>query len=129
MDILTTIAENKIREAVQKGELDNIPGRGKPLNLDDLSHVPEELRAGYILLRNAGVLPEEMHLKKEIVSLQKLINCCCEEPGGEKEIDSLKKKLTEKILRYDILMERRNRGSNLALGQYQNKIYRRLGGY
>ncbi|MCL6611889.1 MAG: DUF1992 domain-containing protein [Peptococcaceae bacterium] len=129
MDILTIIAENRIREAVKNGELDNIPGRGRPLNLDDLSHVPEELRAGYILLRNAGVLPEEMQLKKEIVSLQKLINCCCEDRGGEKEIDSLRKKLTEKILRYDILMERRNRGSNLALGQYQNKIYKRLGGY
>nr|WP_315988872.1 DnaJ family domain-containing protein [Desulforamulus aquiferis] len=38
--------------------------------MDDLSHIPDDLRCGYILLKNAGVLPEEMELKKEIVSLQ-----------------------------------------------------------
>ncbi len=129
MDIFAVIAENRIREAVQKGELDNLPGRGRPLNLDDLSHVPEDLRAGYIILKNAGVIPEEMHLRKEIVSLQKLIDCCYSDRSRNGELESLKKKLTEKILRYDMLMEKRNRGSNHALGYYKNKIYRKLGGY
>ncbi|MCL6477271.1 MAG: DUF1992 domain-containing protein [Peptococcaceae bacterium] len=129
MDIFTVIAENKVREAIRKGELDNLPGRGRPLNLDDLSHVPEELRGGYILLRNAGVLPEEMQLKKEIVGLQKFINCCYEDPCEDRDVVSLRKKLTEKILRYDILMEKRSQGSNQALGYYQNKIYKKLGKY
>jgi len=97
--------------------------------LCNINHVPEELRAGYILLRNAEVLPEEMQLKKEIVSLQRLINSCYAGPGEDRETESLRKKLTEKILRYDMLMEKRNTGPNQALGYYQNKIHKKLGRY
>src|SRR6266540_3378743 len=38
------IAEQRILEAQRKGEFDNLPGKGKPLELEDLSWVPEELR-------------------------------------------------------------------------------------
>lgn len=123
MDIVAVIAEGRIREAMERGELDNLSGKGKPLALDDLSHVPEELRAGYIIMKNAGVLPEEMVLKKEIVSLQKLIDCCHEE--GERE--SLRRKLTQKVLRFDMMMEKRR--VNFALGYYKDKIYKKLDGY
>jgi hypothetical protein len=40
-------------------ELAARPGSGEPLTLDDDSHVPAELRAGYRLLKNAGCLPPE----------------------------------------------------------------------
>ncbi|MCL6634458.1 MAG: DUF1992 domain-containing protein [Peptococcaceae bacterium] len=123
MDIVAVIAEGRIREAMEKGEFSNLSGRGKPLNLDDLSHVPEELRAGYIILKNAGVLPEEMVLKKEIVSLQKLVECCYDEA----ERDSLKKRLNQKILRFDMMMERRRAG--FSPGYYRDKIYKKFGGY
>lgn len=105
------------------GEFDNLPNKGKPLNLDDMAHIPEELRAGYTILKNAGVLPEEMELKKEIVSLQKLIDSCHE----EKERDSLQRKLTCRMLKFDILMEKR--ALNHALGSYKSKIYSKLAGY
>ncbi|OPZ74035.1 MAG: hypothetical protein BWY80_00744 [Firmicutes bacterium ADurb.Bin456] len=123
MNILGVIAENKIREAIERGELDNLPCKGKPLKLDDLSHIPEELRAAYTLLKNAGVLPEELQLKKEIISLQKLIDFCHQ----ENERDLLMKKLTRKILRFDLLMD--NRKVNSTLGHYKRKIYRKFGGY
>ncbi len=45
------IAENKIRESMLKEEFEDLQGQGKPLQIDDLSHVPEELRASYILIR------------------------------------------------------------------------------
>jgi len=117
MDIIGKIAEEKIREAIAKGEFDNLTGTGKPVKIEDLSCVPEELRAGYKLLKNAGILPEELELKKEIVSLEKLINCCCD--AEEKTL--LKRKLTEKTLRFDILMEKRSR--NAALNYYKVRIY------
>lgn len=123
MDIFLTIAEGKIREAMLKGEFDNLANKGKPLNLDDMAYIPEELRAGYTILKNAGVLPEEMELKKEIVSLQKLIDNCHE----EKERGSLQRKLTCKMLKFDILMEKRS--LNHALGSYKSKIYSKLAGY
>jgi hypothetical protein len=53
------IAEERIREAQQAGAFDNLPGKGKPLELEDLSWVPEELRIGYLVLKNAHVLPPE----------------------------------------------------------------------
>ncbi|HPZ43386.1 MAG TPA: DUF1992 domain-containing protein [Bacillota bacterium] len=123
MYIFELIAENKIREAIENGELDNLPCKGKPLQLDNLAHVPEELRAAYTILKNAGVLPEELQLKKEIVSLQKLIDYCHEED----ERKQLTKKLTQKVLRFEMLMEKRK--VNNALGQYKRKIYRKLGCY
>ncbi len=45
------IAEQRILEAQRKGEFDNLPGKGKPLELEDLSWVPEELRIGYHVLK------------------------------------------------------------------------------
>lgn len=122
MDIVAVIAEGKIREAIARGELDNLAGSGRPLEIDDLSHVPEELRAGYIMLRNAGVLPEEMQLKKEIVTLQKLIDCC----DADVQKECLQTKLNQKILRFNMLME--GRRVSTALSQYRNQLYRRLGG-
>lgn len=53
MWLLDQWAERHIIEAQRKGEFDNLPGRGEPLILDDDSHVPAELRAGYRLLKNA----------------------------------------------------------------------------
>ncbi|CCO08451.1 DnaJ family domain-containing protein [Desulforamulus hydrothermalis] len=124
MDIFALLAENKIREAMEKGEFNNLPGSGQPLKLDDLSHVPDDLRAGYRLLKNAGVLPEELEIKKEIITLQKLIDYCYDQD----EKRQLTKKLNEKILRFNILMENRKTGS-AALSYYKQKIYSKLGGY
>ncbi|MGB9802270.1 DUF1992 domain-containing protein [Desulfofundulus sp.] len=122
MDVVAMIAENKIREAMENGEFENLPGKGKPLHLEDLSAVPEELRASYLVLKNAGVLPPELELHKEIMSLKKLINFCyCEE-----EKEEMTRKLNEKILRFNLLMERR--GMNAAVSYYKDRIYRKLGG-
>ncbi len=123
MDFITMVAENKIREAMENGEFDCLKNKGKPLNLDYMSNVPEHLRAGFTILKNAGVLPEELELKKEIVSLQKLIDCC----HSEEERDSLSKKLTYQILKFDLLMEKRR--VNFALGSYKSKIHKKLGKY
>ncbi|MBF7084576.1 DUF1992 domain-containing protein [Desulfallas sp. Bu1-1] len=120
MDIVAVIAENKIREAIKKGELQNLSGKGKPLKLDDLSGVPEELRASYIILKNHGVLPPELELEREIVTLKKLVNCCYH----DEEKTALQKKLNEKMLRFNLLMEKR--GMSAALRFYKDKIDRKL---
>lgn len=121
LDIVALIAENKIREAMQKGEMKNLAGMGKPLQLEDLSAVPEDLRASYLILKNAGMLPQELELKKEIVTLQKLVDCCYEDDDKRE----LKKKLNEKILRFNMLMEKR--GLSPAVRMYEDKVYEKLG--
>lgn len=120
MDFLERIAEEKIKEAIERGELDHLPGMGKPLKLEDLSRVPEELRAGYILLKNAGILPEEIELKKELITLRELIDSCTDDDEKRK----LTKEWTEKKLRFHLLMEKR--GRSIALEEYEEKIEKRL---
>jgi hypothetical protein len=122
MDIISRLAEEKIKEAIKNGELDNLPGSGKPLHLEDLAGVPPECRAAYKIMKNAGVLPEELEIKKEIVTLQSLIDCC----NDDKEKALLKKNLNEKTLRFNILMERRNLNKK-TLSRYRNKINTKLG--
>jgi hypothetical protein len=57
---LYALVESKIAEAIARGEFDNLPGAGKPLDLDDDPLVPEELRVAHRILRNAGFVPPEL---------------------------------------------------------------------
>lgn len=74
MELIDQWAERYIIDAQQKGELDNLPGSGKPLELDDDSLVPPELRAGYRLLRNAGYLPVELQDRQEALTIVELLS-------------------------------------------------------
>ena len=121
MDILAKIAEQRIREAMERGEFDNLPFHGKPIKLDDLAGVPEHLRMGYKILKNAGVLPEEMQLKKEIVSLKTLLAACYD----ESERQTLQQKMHEKMLRYSMMMEKQLHKPTYQ--KYHAKIMKRLG--
>jgi hypothetical protein len=67
------IVEERILVAQKKGEFDNLPGAGKPLNLDELAGVPEELRLAYKILKNANCLPPELELRKEIRQTEDLL--------------------------------------------------------
>lgn len=51
MWLLDQWAERHILDAQRNGEFDNLQGRGEPLILDDDSHVPADLRAGYRILK------------------------------------------------------------------------------
>ncbi len=73
MLLIDKLAEQKITEAIKRGELDDLPGAGRPLDLGDDAMVPEELRAGYRLLKNAGYLPPDIQLRKEIQSVDALL--------------------------------------------------------
>lgn len=69
-----SIAERKIAEAIAAGELDDLPGAGRPLELDDDSHVPEDLRAAYRILKNAGYVPPEVQTLNRIAELERLVS-------------------------------------------------------
>ena len=73
MNPLDQIAEARIQEAMERGELRDLPGEGKPLSLDDDSAVPEELRVAYRVLKNAGFLPPELQLRKEVREAEQLL--------------------------------------------------------
>jgi hypothetical protein len=58
LNAVAFVAERKIEEAAAEGAFDDLPGAGLPLHMEDLSHLPPEMRTAYILLRNAGYLEE-----------------------------------------------------------------------
>jgi hypothetical protein len=73
MHLFELLAERKIEEAVSRGELDDLPGQGAPLELDDDRLIPEDLRAAYRILKNAGFVPPEVEHLTEIARLEDLV--------------------------------------------------------
>ncbi len=88
--VIQLIAEKRIEEAQAKGEFDDLPGRGRPLELEDMSHVPEELRMAYKILRNAGCLPPELAERKEINRLVDLLERCEDEQERVRQMQKLR---------------------------------------
>jgi hypothetical protein len=118
---LQDLIERKIKEAQEKGEFDNLPGKGKPLKLEDESGVPEDLRMAYKILKNSDCLPPEVELKKEIRQMEDML----EGVPDEKERYRLIKKINLKITRLNMM----GRGSPLLeIDQlYYGKVLDKLG--
>ena len=72
--IFKQIAEERIREAMENGEFDNLECSGKPVDLKEDPFVPEDLRLVYKILKNAGFLPKEVELRKEIQRLEDMLD-------------------------------------------------------
>jgi len=71
--LLDALAERHITEAAERGEFDGLPGAGAPLPPEDNELVPEELRAAYRLLKNAGCLPSELQASAELREIEALL--------------------------------------------------------
>lgn len=70
MDALKIIAENKIREAMEKGELDNLYGQGRILDFTDDAHISPEHRIAHKILKNSGYDTTDSDLVDQIRSLK-----------------------------------------------------------
>lgn len=95
------LVEKKIREALEAGEFDGLEGAGRPVNLDAYFSTPEELRAGYAVLKNAGVVPEEARLLGEINGLKERLAACRDAAERER----LRQSVADLTLKYDLLVE------------------------
>ncbi|HEB50270.1 MAG TPA: DUF1992 domain-containing protein [Desulfobulbus sp.] len=74
MTALNWIAERKIRQAIEEGNMADLSHwKNRPMPEDDMKHVPPELRMGYRILKNAGYIPEEVALRREIVNTEELL--------------------------------------------------------
>lgn len=107
------IVEERIRTAQKKGDFDDLPYAGKPLSLESDLHIAEDLRLSYKILKNAGCVPPEIDLKKQIVHLESLLADMDETP----EAYRLLKKLNFLIMKLNCV-----RDGNVSLDSPQ--IYR-----
>jgi len=99
------IVEAIIREAQERGDFDNLPGKGKPIDLNAYFDMPEDVRNAYSLLKNAGMVPVEIELLQEIAALKESLATTYD----EKDRNRLLKIIHEKQLQFDVMMERQKR--------------------
>jgi DnaJ homolog subfamily C member 28 len=67
------VAERKIQEWLDAGGADNLPGRGKPLNLEENPFLKQEYRLAFKILENADMAPDWIGLGNDIeASLSRL---------------------------------------------------------
>lgn len=104
------IVEALIKEAQARGEFDNLPGASKPIDLDAHFNTPEDVRAAYAILKNAGILPQEIELLQDIAALKEKLAA----EKSETEQSRLRKEIEKKRLEFNLLMERQQRGRRAA---------------
>lgn len=120
MNIFEKIAERRIQEAIKNGELDNLPNKGRSLDLDEDGFVPEELRLAYKVLKNSGCIPPELELHNEVVSLRSLIDTIDDDKERLKKI----RELNFRIMK---LNEQRKRPFHLDnLPEYEDRITKKI---
>ncbi|MGE0884976.1 MAG: DUF1992 domain-containing protein [Blastocatellales bacterium] len=105
------LIEEKIREAMEAGQFDNLQGKGKPINLEDYFSTPADLRLGYSMLKSAHCLPEEIELRKEIEDLKTQLAIC----SDQRQSQALRMAIESKSLKLNLLMDsNRHRQSQKA---------------
>ncbi|MER2526862.1 MAG: DnaJ family domain-containing protein [Candidatus Competibacter denitrificans] len=119
MNLLDQIAEARIQAAIDQGELRDLPGQGKPLQLDDDSAIPEELRVAYRILKNAGFLPPELQLRKEIRDAEQLLG---QLPEGER----CRARARLALLQLRLAASRRQPINLLLEDRYRERLLERL---
>jgi hypothetical protein len=97
MNVFQQIAENKIREAMDEGLFENLPGKGQPFRFEDDSMVPEDLRQCHKILKNAHCLPAELELRKEIFNIRQMLDTAINEVTRT----ALRRKLNSTMLALD----------------------------
>ena len=115
------IAEKKIREAIDNGEFDDLPGKGKPLRLEDDRHLPQDIRLAHKILKNADCLPPELELRKEIFTIEELLDGVTDTKEKYRQI---------KKLNYLIMKLNMSRRSSLDLEKnqvYYEKLVEKMG--
>ena len=102
---LDQIVEAIIREAMERGEFDNLPGQGKPIDLTEYFETPEETRLAHSMLKNAGMTPREVDLLKEIAELKQVRAAVLDEEKKQEIQQQIQKKQVE----FRLVLERQKR--------------------
>jgi hypothetical protein len=98
------IAEQRIREAMQQGEFDDLPGAGKLIDLDGYFTLPEHLRVAFSILKGANCVPAEVELINEIAALERQLDA-----APEDRKPAIRRTLTDRRTQLAVVLERARR--------------------
>jgi hypothetical protein len=99
------IVEAMIREAMERGEFDNLPGKGKPIDLTEYFETPEEVRLANSVLKSAGMTSREVDLLREIAELKRMLAALLD----EKKKQEIERQIQQKQVEFGLMMERQKR--------------------
>jgi hypothetical protein len=99
------IVESIIQEAMERGEFDNLPGKGKPIDLTEYFETPEEVRLANSILKNAGMTSREVDLLKEIAELKQVLAAMLD----ERKKEQIRGQIQQKQVEFSLMMERQKR--------------------
>ena len=99
------IVEAIIKDAMERGEFDDLPGKGKPIDLTEYFDTPEEVRLANSMLKNAGMTPREVDLLKEIAELKQVLAALVD----EKKKREIAKQIQQKQVEFSLMLERQKR--------------------
>ena len=102
---LDKIVEEMIKKAQERGEFNDLPGKGKPIDLTEYFEMPEEVRVAQAMLKNAGMAPREVDLLKEIAGLRQILTKVVDE---KKKVE-LQKQIQEKQIEFNLMLERQKK--------------------
>ena len=100
-----TWVERQIREAMERGEFDNLPGKGKPIDLNEYFETPEDVRLANSVLKSAGMTSREVDLLNEIAEL-KQVQAAVQD---EKKKQEIARQIRQKQVEFSLMIERRRR--------------------
>lgn len=109
MSIIESIAEQRIRAAIENGDFQNLAGEGKPLCWPEDDLAPEDQRLAYHLLRQNGFslpwIEDGIKIRQEISRFQQsLLRVLDQPPYRQAELDPIKedlKRLNQRIIDYN----------------------------
>ncbi len=95
---LRRVADRRIEEAMKQGKFDNLPGKGKPLDLEPMPAEENARMTWWMLriLRKNDFTPDEVRLRKRIEQLKSQLSAVCNRrqlAGRISQINALVKKL------------------------------------
>ncbi len=96
------VADRRIREALARGELDNLPGVGKPLDLEEYFKTPEHVRMAHSILKSANCVPQEVELINEVARLDRALAAATDDT----ERATLRRTLTDRKTELSLALER-----------------------
>lgn len=97
--------ESIIKEAMERGDFDDLPDKGKPIDLSAYFETPEDVRVAHSVLKNAGMTSREVELLKEIAELRQIRAAVLDE---EKKRE-LNKEIEKRQIEFSLMMERQRR--------------------
>lgn len=105
MSALPSVAEARILESLEAGDERTLAGKGRPLDLHAYFAAPSSLRAGFGMLKSAGVVPPEVEAMRSVNWLRERLA----KAGDDAEKESLRQELIVRETELAMALERMKR--------------------